>query len=280
MVVRSLIPMIGLLLLIDVPAVSAQDAGAYLGELTWREAEERLVASPVVIIPFGAGAKEHGLHLPMNADQVVMEYLVERAVERVPVLVAPPILHGWMPAFREFPGTSILDPDLFTRYAFEIAEVLIRHGAQRIVFLNTGIDRATGLPLSIAAREIRAELKKPALVVSWDDLEDEEIAALEEQQMGGHAGEIETSIHLFLQPDLVQMDRAVIDYGDGAVKTYAGYQPGLISRDRGDPDFSETGLFGDPTLATAEKGRRALEIMTRNWLEALEGFAQVPVPQR
>jgi creatinine amidohydrolase len=279
MVTRSMMLICGILLLLSASDASAQNPGAYLGDLTWPEAEERLAMSPIVVIPFGAGAKEHGPHLPMNADRVVMEYLVKKAVERMPVVVAPPILHGWMPAFREFPGTSILDPDLFTRYALEIAQVLIRHGAQRIVFLNTGIDRATGLPLSIAAREIRAELKTPALVVSWDDLEDEEIAALEEQRMGGHAGEIETSINLFLQPESVRMDRAVADYGDGAVKTYAGYQPGLISRDRGDPDYSET-LFGDPTLATADKGRRALEIMTRNWLEALEGFAQVPVPQR
>ncbi len=280
MVTRSTMLICGILLPILASDALAQSPGAYLGDLTWPEAEERLATSPIVVIPFGAGAKEHGPHLPMNADRVVMEYLVKQAVERMPVVVAPPILHGWMPAFREFPGTSILNPDLFTRYALEIAQVLIRHGAQRIVFLNTGIDRATGLPLSIAAREIRAELKTPALVVSWDDLEDDEIAALEEQRVGGHGGEIETSINLFLQAELVRMDRAVTDYGDRAAKTYAGYQPGIISRDRGDPGYSETGLFGDPTLATAEKGRRALEIMTRNWLEALEGFAQVPVPQR
>jgi creatinine amidohydrolase len=271
---------LGAALLVTATA-SAQDTGAYLGELSWIEAEERLDSSPIVIIPFGAGAKEHGPHLPMNADQIVMEYLCDRAVEHMSVLIAPPILHGWMPAFREYPGTSILDADLFTRYALEIAQVLVRHGARRIVFLNTGIDRATGLPLSIAAREIRAELKVPALVVSWDDLESEELAAMEEQRVGGHGGELETSIHLYLQPDLVHMDRAVVDYRDDqSAKTYAGYQPGLFSRERGDPAYSETGLFGDPTLATADKGRRALEIMTRNWLAALDGFAAVPLPVR
>lgn len=258
----------------------AQRPGSYLGDLTWPEAEERLAGAPAVVVPFGAGAKEHGPHLPLNADRRVMEYLTDRAVEALPVVVAPPVLHGWMPAFREFPGTSIPDADLFARYVLEVARVLIRHGANRIVFLNTGIDRATGLPLSIAAREIRATLGIPSLVVSWDDLESEETDALREEPAGGHGGEIETSIHLFLQPDLVRMDRAVADVGSGPPMDYAGYRPGLFSRDPADPAYSETGIFGDPTLATAEKGERALAIMTRRWLHALERFAQEPARER
>ncbi len=261
-------------------AAMPQQPGAYLGDLSWTEAQRRLQEVPVVVVPFGAGAKEHGPHLPMNADRIVMEYLAQRAVEAMPVIVAPPLLHGWFPAFRSFPGTEIPDADLFARHAFEVARSLVRHGAKRIVFLNTGISRATGLPLSIAAREVRVELSTPALVVSWDDLETPEIDALQEQRAGGHGGEIETSIHLFLQPELVDMDRAVPDYGDERSQDYPGYEPGLFSRDRGDPEYSETGLFGDPTLATAEKGRRALQVLTRQWLRALEGFGQTPLPSR
>ena len=55
------------------------------------------------------------------------------------------------------------------------------------------------------------------------------------------------------------------------------YQPGLFSRDRNDPEFSETGLYGDPTLATAEKGKQVLDILTRQWIKALRGFANTPL---
>jgi hypothetical protein len=79
---------------------AAERPGAYLGALSWPEAEERLAAAPVVILPFGAGAKEHGPHLPMDVDRRVMDYLLARAVASQPVLVAPPILHGWFPACR------------------------------------------------------------------------------------------------------------------------------------------------------------------------------------
>lgn len=91
---------------------------------------------------------------------------------------------------------------------------------------------------------------------------------------GGHAGEMETSINLYLQPELVHMDRAVVDYGDRQPKDYPGYQPGRLARDPSDPGYTATGVFGDPTLANAEKGRQALEILTRQWLTALRGFSE------
>ncbi|HEY7514187.1 MAG TPA: creatininase family protein [Vicinamibacteria bacterium] len=259
-------------------APAAERSGAYLAELAWPEAGRRLAEAPVVILPFGPAAKEHGPHLPLNADARVMEYLCEQAVVALPVLAAPPILHGWLPPFRQYPGTEVSDPTVFIRYVDEVARSLVRHGAKRVVFLNTSISKAGGLPLSIVARDVRERTGTPTLVVSWDDLETPEIDALREEKRGTHAGEIETSIHLFLQPGLVRMDRAVPDYGREAVKGYPGYQPGLFSRDPKDPAFSETGVFGDPTRATAEKGRRALAILTAQWLKALRGFADTPLP--
>ena len=260
-------------------ALAQNRVGAYLGDLAWPAAEERLAATPIVVVPFGAGAKEHGPHLPMNADRVVLEYLLERAVESRNVIVAPPILHGWLPAFRGFPGTEISDAAVFERYVREVSLSLIDAGARRLVYLNTGIAKASGLPISIAAREIRVETGVPTLVISWDDLETDDTERLQSQRAGGHGDEIETSINLFLQPDLVDMSRAVTDYGNRPPQDYGGYAPGWFSRDADDPAYSETGIFGDATLASAEKGREALDIMTTEWLRALDGFARVPLPR-
>ena len=251
--------------------------GARLGDLTWPVAEERIRQAPLVILPFGAGAKEHGPHLPMNADRVVMEHLLDAATESSPVIVAPPILHGWFPAFRDFPGTEVADPGVFQAYVFEVAMSLVKQGAARLVFLNTGIAKATGLPISITAREIRVQTGVPTLVVSWGDLETDEIARLQEQREGGHADELETSINLYLQPEKVRMDLSVQDYGNRQPRDSGGYEPGVFARDPQDPRYSETGIYGDATLATAEKGRMALEIMTREWLKALDDFAATPL---
>jgi creatinine amidohydrolase len=259
-------------------ARAAERAGAFLAELTWPEAAVRLREAPLVVLPFGPAAKEHGPHLPLNADARVMEYLCEQAVQALPIVSAPPILHGWLPAFREFPGTEVADPTVFIKYVDEVSRSLVRQGARRLVFLNTSIAKAGGLPLSIVARDLRVETGTPTLVVSWDDLETPEIDALREEKQGTHAGEIETSIHLFLQPQLVRMEKAVADYGEPAGPSYPGYRPGLFSRDPKDSAHSETGVFGDPTKATAEKGRKALAILTAQWLKALRGFAEAPVP--
>ena len=263
------------LLLCSAGAAEGQPRGVYLGDLSWPEAERRFASSPVVILPFGAGAKEHGPHMPMNADRVVMDYLLERAVESSDVIVAPPILHGWFPAFRDFPGTEVADPGVFGAYVREVAMSLIRNGARRIIFLNTGISTATGLPIAIVAREIRVEAGVPTLVISWDDLETDEITALQEQEVGGHGDEIETSINLYLQPGLIDMDSAVQDYGDRIPKDYGGYRPGRLTRDQSDPAYSASGIFGDATLASAEKGEEALDVLTREWLKAIDGFSRV-----
>jgi creatinine amidohydrolase len=258
------------------PAV-AGTPGAYLGDLAWPEAEARLKTAPLVVLPFGPAAKEHGPHLPLNADAKVMEYLCQQAVAALPVVVAPPILHGWFPAFRQFPGTEVADPTVFIKYVDAVARSLVKSGARRIVFLNTSISKAAGLPLSIVARDIREETGTPTLVVSWDDLENDASRALQTQKRGTHADEIETSIHLFLQPQLVHMEKAVTDYGREPETDHPGYQPGLFSRDPKDPAYSETGVFGDPTLASAEKGERALAILTAQWLKALAGFSSAPL---
>mgnify|MGYP002063784693 CR=1 FL=1 len=73
------------------------------------------------------------------------------------------------------------------------------------------------------------------------------------------------------------MGAAVTDYGDRAAKDYGGYQPGVLCTDPEDPGYAPSGIYGDATLATAEKGRAALEIMTGEWLRILDGFAIAPL---
>lgn len=266
------------LFLAPVGVAHAQKPGTYLGDLTWPDAERRLREAPLVILPFGAGAKEHGPHLPMAADRIVMEYLAGVAVDSMNVIVAPPILNGWFPAFTEYPGVIVEDPDVFWHYVLESARSLVKHGARRVVFLNTGVSRSTGIPISLAARTLHTQEHIPTLVVNWDDLETDATKALTTQRGGGHADDIETSIALALRPELVHMDRAVSGERDGDVApSYPGYRPTDFSRKPGDPDYSASGSNGNPTLATAEKGRRALAIMRTQWLKALRGFATAPL---
>jgi creatinine amidohydrolase len=101
--------------------------------------------------------------------------------------------------------------------------------------------------------------------------------ALAEQEYGGHADELETSIHLVLQPERVHMERAVPGSRPEGPPPGPGYRPGFLARDPRDPGYAPSGVSGDPTLATEEKGRRVLALLTREWLAALRSFATAPL---
>jgi creatinine amidohydrolase len=245
-------------------------AGSFLGDLSWPEAQVQLNEA-TVIIPVGAGAKEHGQHLPLNTDSIVLDHLLQSAVQVEGILIAPAILHGWFPSFRDYPGTEIADPTVFQNYVEAVSMSLIRHGAKRLVFLNTGISRATGLPLAIVARDLRADHGVHTLVVSWDDLETDQTAHLYQQARGGHADEGETSIMLYLRPDLVDMSVAKADLR-GPPKAQIGYAPGKFER------ADEDGVYGDPTLATRAKGKAILAVMRANLDQALAQFQRASGP--
>jgi len=80
-----------------------------------------------------------------------------------------------------------------------------------------------------------------------------------EQKLGGHGDEAETSMILAIEPESVKMEKAVVDYGhmvDASGTVF--YQPTIFDEDAEDLDYSKTGVRGDPTLATAEKGEAIL----------------------
>ncbi|WP_395375544.1 creatininase family protein [Marinicella sp. W31] len=257
-------PVLSWLIAVLILFSSKANSGEYLGDLNWQQAAD-LIPEYTIIIPFAAGAKEHGPHLPLSTDQIVMQDLLDQAVKHKNVLVVPPILHGWFPAFRDYPGTEIAKAPVFQNYVEAVAESVVKNGAKRIVFLNMGISKATGLPISIVARDIRSNHNVDTLVISWDDLETIETASIYEQERGGHADEGETSIMLYLRPELVDMQKAQKDYRKKLTQT-VGYTPGKFDVEK------EPGLYGDATLATAEKGQQILKIMRKNWLLALEQF--------
>ena len=82
--------------------------GVKLEELTWLEAESWFEREPVVVLPLGAAAKQHGPHLPLNNDAVIADWLATEIMRRMPVLVAPLINASFYPAFVDYPGSISL----------------------------------------------------------------------------------------------------------------------------------------------------------------------------
>jgi len=230
--------------------------GRYLAELTWQEAESAIPEADALVLPIGAGAKEHGPHLLLENDYRLAGCLAARLAERCDVLILPTVPYGYYPAFLEYPGSVSLGFETFRDTVVEICQSLAPHGAAWFYVLNTGI--STARPL----REAAERLGRLGVRMRFTDF----AAALESgcqqvetQSIGSHADEIETSLMMYLAPETVRIDRALRD-------GYDDRGGGGLSRDpRGGGIFSPSGIFGDATLATSEKGA----ILTRELVDYL-----------
>jgi creatinine amidohydrolase len=241
--------------------------GAFLEDLTWPEAEARFKAGEPVLIPIGAAAKEHGAHLPLSTDHRLARELARRVAEYMRIVIAPVVPFGYYPAFVGYPGSQHLSADTFIRLVAELVGNFIDQGVTRIAILNTGI--STEAPLEIAARRILDERQVRIHVADVSRL-GRATDKLLKQRMGGHADERETSVMLAIAPSKVRLGRARKDYGHAPHATKTAFRaPVRLTGDPADADWSATGAFGDPTLATAKKGRAILDAMVFDLLEGL-----------
>jgi len=239
---------------------SHKEGAVLLESLTWDEAERVLTPDAVVVIPLGAESKEHGRHLQLNNDFLMAEYFKRRVLTAAPkgVIVAPTINYSFYPAFLEYPGSTSLSLDTACAMITDIVRSLAHYGPRRFYILNTGI--TTLRPLARAA----AELAKDNVVLHYTDLTKDDPAEKKLRQSGGtHADEIETSMMLYIAPESVQMKKAARDLNP--------HQPGGLTRNpKGTATYSPTGAWGDPTLATREKGQAVVESLLTTVLKEID----------
>ncbi len=219
-----------------------ETGAAWLERLRWTEAETLLRQDPVVVLPLGAAAKEHGPHLPLNNDALIAEWLAREVAARVKVLVAPLINVSFYPAFVDYPGSISISAETARDLVVQIVASLAAHGARRFYLLNTGV--STEGPLRQARERLEADNLAFDFLRLGDALERLPPGLLE-QGWGTHADEHETSLMLHIAPERVDMSRAVDDGRDGS---------GRLLRTAGAGIHSPSGVFGQATLATADKG--------------------------
>ena len=205
--------------------------GRNLGDLSWPEAEARPPGGALVVLPFAPRGKEHGPHCPECGRQG-RPSTCARSGGGAPGGLAPPIAHGWLPAFRAFPGTEVDDPTVSSGTSTRSRAPW--SGPVRVASCSEpSISKAGGLPLDRGPRPAcRHRGAHPGRLL--DVSRTMPYRALQNQERGGHADEIETSIHLFLQPRSCGGPRGGRLWPRRGAADYPGYEPGLFSRDRSD----------------------------------------------
>jgi creatinine amidohydrolase len=256
-------------------------------EHTWLELRELARRDDLVVVIPTATLEDHGHHLPIDTDARLVTAICERAVAAGDgrALLFPTQVHGYTPHHLDFPGSVTLRWNVFVEALVDQGRSLIRHGFDRLLFVN---GHGSNQPLvDIAARLLGVE-HRDAVCGSCFYLQSEEgrrtIAEVRDSPHPGgmaHACELETSLYLHTAPDRVDMERAVdehgypetdnlwMDWSDGPLKLMPWWS-----------SFSATGVQGDPTRASSDKGAALFEAAVAEIAAYVEDLRSLAIPER
>ena len=272
--------------------MSASAAPKYrYADLTWPEVNDAVEMQKVILLPVGS-TEQHGPHLPLDVDNVIAENVCLEAGRRVPekILVAPTIPYGFNVHAMDYPGTMHVAYDHFIEYCLDVCKGFVYHGFKRVVIVN-GHGSNTPL-LEFVARRLILETDAIATTFMWWNLLRVDPAFIDSFRESvypggtGHACEVETSVYLHLHPDKVQMDKArdhIAWYNREGAKGYQwgdAFGAGPVTIWEWASTYLEDGVFGQPTLATADKGRRILDEAANRVVEFVTEFQKRPYRPR
>lgn len=255
----------------------------YFPYLTWTEIKQMPNKKDVVIIqPIGA-IEQHGPHLPIAVDSAISLGVLGKALEKlesnIPAYALPCLYYGKSNEHWGFPGTITLKATTLLAVITEMAVSMYRSGFRKLVLMNSH----GGQPqiMEIAARDIHQQFQDFAVfpLFTWrvphivGDL-----LTSQELEYGIHAGDAETSIMLSLLPDQVYMDRAVKEYPQGLPEDSLLDMEGKLPFAWLTKELSKSGVMGDATVATKEKGDRILESVADGWVQVIQDIYQFQQP--
>ncbi len=263
-----------------------------LQEMTWTDVEEYLKTNDMVIIPMGS-TEQHGPHLPLGTDTFIATKSAMMVSARTGVLIAPVVLAGYSVYHSGFPGTLSLRPETMEQVLFETVEMLIKYGFRRIMFLNG--HGGNSIVQSNLIHRINHSTEAIAVAIGYDAPFQGEMEPPKDW-FEQHAGVDETSVMLYLEPDLVHMERAEkpdIHFSPQMQKylLQRNSHPGMMGifwsllatpketgKEGASHQISSNGVwsFSDPNDATREMGENSINKVVENIVKFIEAWKQVP----
>jgi creatinine amidohydrolase len=246
--------------------------------LTWPEMNDAIERGAVVLLPTGS-TEQHGPHLPLDTDLFLAESVCRELARRAPgrVLVLPGIPYGLNLHHIDFPGTIHVAPQHFIDFCVDVLKSCAYHGFRRLAVVN---GHGSNMPLAdLIARRIVLETPSLCCAFGYYNMGREESLQACTTGTYAHADEWETSLYLHFARDRVQMDKAVAD-GDRVGRTMTSDSTTQVRFNDYWGRWTRTGVHGDPTSATPEKGRHILEAVLREMLVWLDEYSQWPIEKR
>jgi creatinine amidohydrolase len=243
---------------------------------TWPEMKDVIARQPVCVIPIGS-VEDHGKHLPLDVDNFLIGSICEETARRIPdeVVLLPLIPYGFEDHHMSFPGTITIRSEHLEAFVLDITLSLAHHGFRKILIAD---GHGSNLPiLDLVARKTVIQSDALCACFLWPALISDTLRKTRQSVYPGgmsHACELETSVYLYLNESAVQMEKAEKEIAFHKSKYYwhdlAGGPPVRLvewwSR------ISQTGVIGDPTLATKDKGKLWFEATVTNLIEFIREF--------
>jgi len=256
----------------------------YWSQLASRDFRTLDSARTVAVLPLGA-TEQHGPHLSLGVDSVLVDGIVQAALPllpaELPVLFLPTQQVGLSPEHARFPGTLTLSSTTLIQLWSEIGAAVARTGIRKLVFFNAHGGH-TG-PMDVVARELRSAHGLIVYSVSWFNLPLGDAAAqfsADEHRFGVHAGEIETSMMLALAPAQVDMAEAR-DFASTSRVRAAQYP--ILGNGRSAKlgwameDYNPEGAAGNAAAASAVKGQRLVDAAAAQLAALLDEVSRLPL---
>lgn len=286
------IGVIGLVLCLTTVVLSQEQKEALvLQEMSWTDVRDYLKTNDMVIIPIGS-TEQHGPHMPLGTDYYEATGMAREISAQTGVLVAPVLLVGYSVYHSGFPGSLSLKPETMENVLFETAEMLIGYGFRRFMFFNYhGGNRVVE---SKVIHRINHTTEAVAVAIGGGSSIHRDRVP-EPAPFDQHAGIGETSIMLYLKPELVKMERAEkpkITLSPKYQEIYALSRkypdlmlvggvllgvPAETKKGGASHEISSNGVWsmGDPSKATQELGEKTVGRMVKNAVKFIEAWKKV-----
>jgi creatinine amidohydrolase/Fe(II)-dependent formamide hydrolase-like protein len=242
--------------------------------MTWEEARDRFRAAEIALLPVGS-TEQHGPHLVLDTDTFDAEYLAIEAAKRVSrprPIVLPTIPYGVAYHHMDFPGTVAVSPDVLSRLVVEVGLSAARHGITKLVIVN---GHGGNVPALRYAAQIVNRDARIFTCVDSGETSDAEVQDLIETRNDVHGGEYETSTSLATRPHLVRQDRMRRSVPRFSSKYLDFTERNSVEWYARTARVSESGVLGDPTRASREKGEKLWAIMIGHMVAFLEDLKKL-----
>ena len=217
-------------------------------EMTMTEFEKGLEKTRTVIIPIGT-VEEHGPHLPLATDTIQAMELAKQVSQRMNVFIAPPLHYGFCRSTRCHPGTIGISAGALRIMIRDIVKSLHLHGFRSFMMLSGHAGELHMAALNEVGEELLEEIPgiNIAVLSEMDFFLDK--GELVETEGDIHAGEVETSMMLYIRPGLVK---------GRASKEYPTFPKPILVRDK--RKYWPGGVWGDPSKASRDKGEKMIHL--------------------